>query len=62
MNITPPIRVPLLDQRSGQLSREWTIFFQQLAKQASAGIATGTFTTVDAKTATIVDGVITELV
>jgi hypothetical protein len=46
------------------MSREWFRFFNAIYEQlgSGAGGATGTFTTVDGKTVTVVNGIITEIV
>jgi hypothetical protein len=46
------------------MSREWFRFFNAVYEQLGGGIggATGTFTTVDGKTVTVVNGIITEIV
>ena len=65
-NITqiPAPRVPLIDANTGLISREWFRFLNALYEQlgGGAGGATGTFTTTDSKTVTVVNGVITGIV
>ena len=66
MNLTqiPAPRVPLINPDTGLMSREWFRFFNALSEQlgGGAGGATGTFTTVDSKTVTVVNGIITGIV
>lgn len=65
-NITqiPAPRVPLIDAGTGLISREWFRFLNALYEQlgAGAGGASGTFTTTDFKTVTVVNGIITGIV
>jgi hypothetical protein len=58
--ITAP-RVPLVDPKTGLISREWYRFFNAIYEQlgGGTGAASGTFTTADSKTVTVVNGVIT---
>jgi hypothetical protein len=60
----PAPRVPVVDANTGLMSREWFRFFNAVYEQlgAGAGGASGTFTTVDGKTVTVVNGIITEIV
>ena len=66
MNVTqiPAPRVPLINPDTGLMSREWFRFFNALYEQlgGGAGGASGTFTTVDSKTVTVVNGIITGIV
>lgn len=61
--ITAP-RVPLIDPKTGLVSREWFRFFNAIYEQlgGGTGAASGTFTTADSKTVTVVNGVITGIV
>ena len=61
--ITAP-RVPLVDAKTGLMSREWFRFFNAMYEQlgAGTGAASGTFTTADSKTVTVVNGIITGIV
>jgi hypothetical protein len=61
--ITAP-RVPLVDPKTGLISREWYRFFNAIYEQlgGGTGAASGTFTTADSKTVTVVNGVITGIV
>ena len=61
--ITAP-RVPIVDPSTGLMSREWFRFFNAVYEQLGGGEggATGTFTTVDSKTVTVVNGIITGVV
>jgi hypothetical protein len=61
--ITAP-RVPLVDPKTGLISREWYRFFNAMYEQlgGGTGAASGTFTTADSKTVTVVNGVITGIV
>ena len=60
----PSAQVPLIDPATGLMSREWFRFFNALFEQLGGGSAqaTGTFTTVDSKTVTVVDGIISRIV
>jgi hypothetical protein len=60
----PAPRVPVIDANTGLMSREWFRFLNAVYEQlgAGAGGASGTFTTADAKTVTVVNGIITEIV
>ena len=66
MNLTqiPAPRVPLINPDTGLMSREWFRFFNNIYEQlgGGAGGATGTFTTADSKTVTVVNGIITGIV
>jgi hypothetical protein len=57
-------RVPLVDPKTGLVSREWYRFFNAIYEQlgGGTGAASGTFTTADSKTVTVVNGVITGIV
>lgn len=61
--ITAP-RVPLVDPKTGLISREWYRFFNAIYEQlgGGTGAASGTFTTADSKTVTVVNGIITGIV
>jgi hypothetical protein len=65
-NVTqiPAPRVPIVDPTTGLMSREWFRFFNAVYEQLGGGEggATGTFTTVDSKTVTVVNGIITGIV
>ena len=65
-NVTqiPAPRVPIVDPKTGLMSREWFRFFNAVYEQLGGGegSATGTFTTVDSKTVTVVNGIITGIV
>ena len=60
----PAPRVPVVEPDNKLMSREWFRFFNAIYEQlgSGAGGATGTFTTVDGKTVTVVNGIITEIV
>lgn len=60
----PAPRVPIVDANTGLMSREWFRFLNAVYEQLGegAGGASGTFTTVDGKTVTVVNGIITEIV
>lgn len=60
----PAPRVPVIDANTGLMSREWFRFLNAIYEQLGAGEggASGTFTTADAKTVTVVNGIITEIV
>ncbi len=60
----PAPRVPVIDPATNLMSREWFRFFNAVYEQLGAGNggATGTFTTVDGKTVTVVNGIITGIV
>ena len=60
----PSAQVPLIDPATGLMSREWFRFFNALFEQLGGGTeqATGTFTTVDSKTVTVVNGITTGIV
>jgi hypothetical protein len=53
-----------VDANTGLMSREWFRFLNAIYEQlgAGAGGASGTFTTADSKTVTVVNGIITEIV
>ena len=61
--ITAP-RVPIVDLKTGLVSREWYRFINSMYEQlgAGTGAASGTFTTADSKTVTVVNGIITGIV
>jgi hypothetical protein len=61
--ITAP-RVPIVDPRTGLISREWFRFINSMYEQlgGGTGAASGTFTTADSKTVTVVNGIITGIV
>jgi hypothetical protein len=65
-NVTqiPAPRVSVIDPNTGLVSREWFRFFNAIYEQlgGGAGGASGSFTTVDGKTVTVVNGIITEIV
>ena len=65
-NVTqiPAPRVPLIDANTGLISREWFRFLNAIYEQlgGGAGGASGTFTTTDLKTVTVVNGIITGIV
>jgi len=67
MNYKAPTRDKFFDSR-GNLTKTWLKFFEMLAAEATSteaifvSGASGTFTTVDSKTVTVVDGIITEIV
>ena len=65
-NVTqiPAPRVPIVDPSTGLMSRECFRFFNAVYEQLGGGEggATGTFTTVDSKTVTVVNGIITGIV
>ena len=65
-NVTqiPAPRVPIVDSTTGLMSREWFRFFNAVYEQLGGGEggATGTFTTADSKTVTVVNGIITGIV
>jgi len=60
----PSAQVPVVDPQTGLMSREWFRFFNALFEQLGGGSAnaSGTFTTVDSKTVTVVNGIITGIV
>jgi len=66
MNSTqiPAPRVPVIDPATGLMSREWFRFFNNVFEQlgGGTGAASGTFTTADSKTVTVVNGIITGIV
>ena len=57
-------RVPIVDLKTGLVSREWYRFINSMYEQlgAGTGAASGTFTTADSKTVTVVNGIITGIV
>jgi hypothetical protein len=66
MNSTqiPAPRVPVVDPATGLMSREWFRFMNNVYEQlgGGTGAASGTFTTADSKTVTVVNGIITGIV
>jgi hypothetical protein len=60
----PSAQAPVIDPTTGLMSREWFRFFNALFEQLGGGTAqaTGTFTTVDSKTVTVVNGIISRIV
>ena len=60
----PAPRVPIVDANTGLMSREWFRFLNAVYEQLGGGEggASGTFTTADSKTVTVVNGIITEIV
>jgi hypothetical protein len=66
MNSTqiPAPRVPVVDPATGLMSREWFRFINNVYEQlgGGTGAASGTFTTADSKTVTVVNGIITGIV
>jgi len=66
MNSTqiPAPRVPVIDPATGLMSREWFRFLNNVFEQlgGGTGAASGTFTTADSKTVTVVNGIITGIV
>ena len=60
----PSVQVPVIDPKTGLMSREWFRFFNALFEQLGGGsqMGTDTFTTADAKTVTVVNGIITGIV
>jgi hypothetical protein len=60
----PSAQVPVVDPSTGLMSREWFRFFNALFEQLGGGTAqaSGTFTTVDSKTVTVVNGITTGIV
>ena len=60
--ITPPPIQTNLVESDGKLSRVWTLWLQKLVIFSNSGSGvTGSFTTADAKTVTVVDGIITSI-
>jgi hypothetical protein len=57
-------RVPIVDPATGLITREWYRFINSMYEQlgAGTGAASGTFTTADSKTVTVVNGIITGIV
>jgi len=60
----PSSQVPVVDPQTGLMTREWFRFFNALFVQLGNGseMASGTFTTVDSKTVTVVNGITTGIV
>lgn len=60
----PAPRVPVVDPATGLMSREWFRFMNNVYEQlgGGTGAASGTFTTADSKTVTVVNGIITGIV
>ena len=60
----PSSQVPVVDPNTGLMSREWFRFFNALFEQLGGGTAqaSGTFTTVDSNTVTVVNGITTGIV
>jgi hypothetical protein len=60
----PAPRVPVVDPATGLMSREWFRFLNNVYEQlgGGTGAASGTFTTADSKTVTVVNGIITGIV
>lgn len=60
----PSAQMPIIDPKTGLMSREWFRFFNALFEQLGGGNggASGTFTTADSKTVTVVNGIITGIV
>lgn len=60
----PSILVPVVDPKTGLMSKEWFRFFNAIFVQLGngAGGADGTFTTTDSKTVTVVNGITTGIV
>lgn len=59
MTIKPPPSERIQDQ-NGIMSSRWVLWFQSIFQQSKEG-ASGTFTTTDAKTVTVVKGIITDI-
>ena len=58
---SPPIHAQVIE-KSGLLSRVWTLWVQSVVRRLNEGDGiTGTFTTADAKTVTVTNGVITDI-
>lgn len=60
----PSSQVPVVDPQTGLMTREWFRFFNALFEQLGGGAAqaSGTFTTTDSKTVTVVNGITTGIV
>jgi hypothetical protein len=60
----PSSQMPILEADTVLISREWFRFLNAMFEQlgGGAGGASGSFTTVDGKTVTVVNGIITEIV
>lgn len=60
----PSAQMSIIDPKTGLMSREWFRFFNAIFEQLGGGDggASGSFTTVDGKTVTVVNGIITEIV
>jgi hypothetical protein len=60
----PSAQMPVVERDTVLMSREWFRFFNAIYEQlgGGAGGASGTFTTVDGKTVTVVNGIITGIV
>ena len=60
----PSAQMPVVEADTVRMSREWFRFFNAMFEQlgGGAGGASGTFTTVDGKTITVVNGIITGIV
>jgi hypothetical protein len=60
----PSAQMPVVEADTVRMSREWFRFFNAMFEQlgGGAGGASGTFTTVDGKTVTVVNGIITGIV
>jgi hypothetical protein len=56
----PAPRVPIIDSATGLMSREWFRYFSSVYEQLNVGVS-GTFTSLDGKTITVTNGVITEI-
>lgn len=58
---SPPIQAQVID-KGGLLSRVWTLWAQSIVRRVNEGDGvTSTFTTVDAKTVTVTNGIITDI-
>ena len=59
---TAPIREPLATG-NGLVNSIWALWFQGIATRTNEGVGvSGTFTTTDAKTVTVVNGIITNII
>lgn len=60
----PSSQMPVIDPATGLMSREWFRFFNAIFVQLGngSGGASGTFTTADSKTVTVVNGIVTGIV
>lgn len=56
----PPVNDALIDKNTGKLRGVWDRWFKSIHNHAKGGVS-GSFTTVDGKTVTVVDGVITAI-